>query len=155
MADHAPLTQAIALDRLWVDRARLLVAVERAAGPTADGWTPAEHLAHVVAWQRRVLMWFAEDAAGHTVERPEPGWTFDQIDALNARDHDAALGITIEAARAAFEDAHAGIEALVRRVSLGDLNDEHRYAWLGFPAANTIAGNSFGHYREHAEWLGG
>ncbi len=108
-----------------------------------------------MAWQRRVFTWFAEDAAGQAVVRPEPGWTFDQIDALNARDHDAALRITIEAARATFEDAHAGIEALVRRLSLSDLNDEHRYAWRGFPAANTIAGNSFGHYREHAEWLGG
>ena len=153
MADHPPLTQAVALDRLWADRAQLIAAVQHATGPTEDGWTPAEHLAHIVAWQHRLLRWFAEDAAGRTVVRPEPGWTFEQIDALNARDHAAALGITLEVARADFEAAHADIEALVRRLSPNDLNDEHRFSWLGFPAANTIAGNSFGHYREHADWL--
>lgn len=155
MPDHPPLTQAVALDRLWADRARLLSAVDRATGPTEDGWTPAEHLAHVVAWQRRLLIWFAEEAAGRTVVRPEPGWTFDQLDELNARDHDASHGVTVAEARAAFEGAHNDIVALVRRLSFDDINNAQRYAWLGFPAAHTIAGNSFGHYREHAEWLGG
>lgn len=155
MANYPPLSPAVALDRLWSDRARLIAAVQRATAPTADGWTPAEHLAHVVAWQRRLLTWFADNDAGRPVVRPEPGWTFDQLDALNARDHEASRGVGVDAARAAFDDAHAAIVALVGRLSFADLNDEHRYAWLGFPASQTIAGNSFGHYREHAEWLGG
>lgn len=155
MADYPPLTPAVALDRLWSDRARLIAAVERATGPTADGWTPAEHLVHVVAWQRRLLTWFADAAAGRPVIRPEPGWSFDQLDALNARDYEASRGVSMEAARAAFEEAHAEVTALVGGLSFADLNDEHRYAWLGFPASQTIAGNSFAHYREHAEWLGG
>lgn len=155
MPEFPTLTSAIALDRLWSDRVRLLAAVEGATGPTADGWTPAEHLIHIVAWQRRLLTWFADDEAGRPVVRPEPGWTFDQLDALNSRDHEASRGVSLDAARAAFEQGHAAVVELVRRLSSADLNDGRRYAWLGFPASQTIAGNSFGHYREHAEWLGG
>jgi len=155
MAEYPPLSPAVALDRLWSERVRLLAAVERATGPTADGWTPAEHLAHVVAWQRRLLTWFADDAAGRPVVRPEPGWTFDQLDELNARDHEATRGISLGQARWVFDVAHEEVVALVRRMSWDDLNNPARYAWLGFEAAHTVAGNSFGHYREHAEWLGG
>lgn len=155
MADHPPLTPADIIESLRVERERLLTAVERATGPTADGWTPAEHLAHIVAWQRRLLTWFVEGAAGRTVERPEPGWTFEQMDALNARDRDATRGISVEVAQEAFEEGHAEVVVLVGRLTAADLNAPERYAWLGYAAADTIAGNSFGHYREHAEWLGG
>jgi len=155
MADHPPLTQAIALDRLWTGRARLLGVVASAAGPTEDGWTPAEHLAHVVAWQRRLLIWFEDDRLGRPVVRPEPGWTFDQTDAMNEHYHEATRGISIADARAAFDAAHVEVEALVRRLSDRDLTDPGRFLWLGYPAGDNIAGNSFGHYREHAEWLGG
>lgn len=155
MSEFAPLPPAVALDRLWTDRIRLLAAVEHATGPTADGWTPAEHLIHIVAWQRRLLTWFADDAGGRPVVRPEPGWTFDQLDALNARDYEASRGVSLQAARNAFEQAHTEIVALIGRLTADDLDDEHRYAWLGFPASQTVAGNSFAHYREHAEWLGG
>ncbi len=155
MADHPPLTQAVALDRLWADRRRLLEAVAAARGLTEDGWTAAEHLAHVVAWQRRLLTWFDDDRLGRPVVRPEPGWTFDEIDAMNEHYYQASRGIAVADARAAFDIAHAEIEALVRGLSDEDLNDPARFPWLGYPAANNIAGNSFGHYREHAEWLGG
>ncbi len=155
MAAHPPLTPADIIESLQVERERLLTAVERATGPTADGWTPVEHLAHIVAWQRRLITWFVEDAAGRTVVRPEPGWTFEQIDALNARDRAAARGVSLTAARAAFEEGHAEVIALVGRLTVADLNDPERYAWLCYAAADTIAGNSFGHYREHAGWLGG
>jgi hypothetical protein len=140
---------------LWTNRARLLAAVDGASGATEDGWTPAEHLAHVVAWQRRLLTWFEDDRAGRTVVRPEPGWTFDDTDAMNEHYHRLTQGIALADARAAFEAAHAQVEVLVRRLSDVDLNDPARFPWLGYPAADNIAGNSFGHYREHAEWLGG
>lgn len=155
MAEHPSLTPAEIVDRLQVERERLLTAVGRATGPTADGWTPAEHLAHIVAWQRRLLTWFADDAADRAVERPETGWTFGEIDVLNARDRDASRGISLEVARAAFEEGHAEVIALVGRLTAADLNAPERYAWLGYAAADAIAGNSFGHYGEHAEWLGG
>lgn len=75
--------------------------------------------------------------------------------ALNARDHEASRGVSLDATRTAFEEAHEEVVVLVRRLSSAGLNDPTRFPWLGFPAADTIAGNSFGHYREHAEWLGG
>jgi hypothetical protein len=89
------------------------------------------------------------------VVRPEPGWTFDRLDELNARDHEATHGISLDEARWVFDVAHEEVVALVRRMSWDDLNNPARYPWLGFEAAHTVAGNSFGHYREHAEWLGG
>jgi hypothetical protein len=119
----------------------------------AGAWTGKDHLAHIVTWQRRLLHWFAEDVVGRTPHRPEPGFSFEQTDALNERDWLASRGRPLEDIRREFEDEHRAVVRLVEGMSEEDLTREDRYPWLGYAALDAIAGNSFGHYLEHAEML--
>lgn len=55
--------------------------------------------------------------------------------------------------RADFESAHETIVRLIASLTDGALLDPGRFAWLGFPAGHAVAGNSYGHYLEHAEMV--
>lgn len=149
--EHPVLTRAEMLARLDEGRRALLRAAERRGWDAVDanGWTVKDHVAHLVAWQRRLIAWFADDAAGRTPVRPEPGFTFDDQDALNARDFERARDRTREEIASDFHEAHLAIVRIVEWLTDDDLADPDRFSWLGFPASHVIAGNAFGHYREH------
>jgi hypothetical protein len=151
VTERVPLTRAETLALLDESRRELLRAAERRGWDAVDanGWTTADHVAHLVAWQRRLIAWFAEHAAGRAPVRPERGYTFDQIDALNARDYERARERPREAIVSDFQEAHLAITRIVEWLTDDDLAAPDRFAWLGFPASHTIAGNSFGHYLEH------
>lgn len=151
MSKPAPLTRAEMLVRLERTRRSLFRAVEQRGWDVSDtnGWTTKDHVAHLVAWQRRLIGWFADDAAGRTPVRPEPGFSFDNLDTLNARDYERAHDRPHEAIASDFHEAHLAITRIVEWMSDDDLAAPDRFAWLGFPASHTIAGNSFGHYLEH------
>ena len=151
MTEHRAFTRAEALAQLDESRRALLQAAERRGWDAVDanGWTVKDHVAHLVAWQRRLLSWFADDAAGRTPARPEPGHTFDDLDALNARDYERARERTRGEILSDFQEAHLAIMRIVEWMTDEDLAAPERFAWLGFPASHVIAGNSFGHYREH------
>lgn len=50
------------------------------------GWTVKDVLAHVAGWDRRGTRWIADAARGVQPEMPEPGATWADLDAINARD---------------------------------------------------------------------
>ena len=126
---------------------------ETAEGPM--GWTASDHLMHVVTWHRRLPGWMADEAAGREVVRPEPGFTFDQIDELNERDFIANRGTPLAEAWRQFDQTYEAAIALVEGLSDEQLNEVGRYSWieedavLWFP----VGGNTFDHYEEHIEIL--
>lgn len=143
--------------RLLTDgRENFLRALERHGWdrPDANGWSGKDHLAHAAAWAWRVVSWFEDDAAGRPVQRPEAGYTFDRMDDLNERDLLASSDRALPEVRADFEEAHAAVVRLVGQFrSDEEFNAPDRYAWLGYPAKDTIASNTFGHYLEHARMV--
>ena len=152
MPEHPLLSRADTLVRLDQARRSLNTALaghgwER---PTATGWTAKDHLAHVVAWQRRLIAWFSADAAGRVPHRPEPGYRFDQVDELNARDHRRDRELPPEALTSDFHEAHAAIVRIVEWMNDEDLAAPDRFEWLGHPASEAIAEHSYAHYFEHA-----
>lgn len=157
-----PLAKADGVALLRARAAELRVVVEAQATPNPDardamGWTASDHLMHIVAWHRRLLTWMADESAGRAVVRPEPGFTFDQIDELNERDHQANRGTPLTEAWRQFEETYAAVLAIFDGLSDEDLNDAGRYDWLtdGAVLWHAIGGNTFDHYEEHVEMLGG
>lgn len=151
-----PLARDDGLELIRARAAELRAAVDRLAaedeaaeGPM--GWTAADHLMHVVAWHRRLLGWMADEAAGREVVRPEPGYTFDQIDELNERDYIANRGTPLDEARRQFEQTYEAVVVLVEGLSDEELNKPGRYAWLEDDVVlwYPIGGNSWDHYEEH------
>ena len=133
----------------------LSAEADDAAGPM--GWTAADHLMHVVAWHRRLLGWMADEAAGREVVRPEPGYTFEQVDELNDRDLLAARGTPLAEAWRQFDETLTAVLALVESLSDDELNTPGRYRWLPDDGVlwYPVGGNSFDHYEEHIAILGG
>ena len=153
---NGPISAADCLARYRAARARvgeLAAAVTSWSDETADGWTAGDYLAHLTAWQRRLVRWFEEGAAGQHRQGPEPGFTFEQVDELNDRDWAASRETPLEEVRREFGSTADAVEALIGRLTDDDLNDPGWALWLGFEARHTIAGNSYGHYEDHFEDL--
>jgi hypothetical protein len=53
------------------------------------GWSVKDVLAHVAGWDRRGTRWIVDAARGLNPEIPEPGATWADLDAINARDYAA------------------------------------------------------------------
>ena len=100
-----------------------------------------------------MVRWFREGVAGIARTGPEPGFTFEQIDALNERDFLASRDAPLAEVRREFEETAEAVEELIAGLEDADLNDPARVPWLGFEARHTIAGNTYGHYAEHVAVL--
>ena len=55
-----------------------------------DGWTAKDILAHLTAWEQRLLRWVGRWQATGDPGRPEVGVTWAGFDTLNERDYAAA-----------------------------------------------------------------
>jgi hypothetical protein len=153
-----PISAPECLARFRAARARvdeLVAGIGSWTAESPEGWTAKDYLAHLTTWQRRMVRWFEEGAAGKQRTGPEPGYTFEQIDALNERDFLAGRDTPLATVRAEFDATADAVEALIARLDDDDLNDAARSPWLGFEARHTIAGNTYGHYLEHLAALEG
>ena len=153
---EGPIGAAECLARFRAARARvdeLAAAVGSWSAESADGWTAKDYLAHLTAWQRRLVQWWDEGEAGRPRQWPEPGFTFEQVDALNERDWRASRERPLDEVRREFKATAGAVEALIGRLTDDELNDAERVPWLGFEGRHAIAGNTYGHYAEHFEAL--
>jgi hypothetical protein len=156
MPERAPITTEECRRLTLAGRERLEALLRGIHDLTRDGrdeWSAKDHLLHLAVWQARVADWFDEAGRGRTPARPEPGYRFDQIDELNERDWRVGRALTVDDVRRTFDASHARVVALIDRLSGKELNEPDRFPWLGFPAVDAIAGNSYGHYGDHREAL--
>jgi len=114
-----------------------------------DGMNAKDYLAHVGRWQARLVRWWMAGLSGERRAGPEPGYTFEQDDALNERDMDADRDLPADEAWRRFDQSLDALLGLIAGLSDEDLNDEARAPWLGFPLRYVIANNTFGHIAEH------
>lgn len=153
-APQDPQDKASLLRRIDETRARFdaaLAAISDLEAPLRDdGWTAKDIAGHVAVWERRLARDIETSLRGETPERPEPGYTWDQMDALNIRDMEAAraqpLAVVMAESRAAF----AKTRALVASLSEEQLFTPGHFTWL---EADTLAlwvrFDKWEHYEEH------
>jgi hypothetical protein len=148
----APISAAECLIRFRDARAHvdeLVDAMPSWEAESAEGWTARDYLAHLTAWQRRLVRWFEAGRLGEARTGPEPGFTFEQVDELNDRDFRASRDLPLQQVRRDFVQTADAVEALLDGLTDDDINDAARVPWLGFEARHAIAGNTYGHYAEH------
>jgi hypothetical protein len=120
-------------------------------------WSIKDIVAHLTAWEQRAVAWLiAAQRDGEPTPAPwQKGMSEDEENAwiYNANQSKSLPDVLAESNR-----VH---EELVRRVEAmpeKDLIDPERFKWLGGNSlVDSIAGNSYEHYRDHAsairEWL--
>jgi hypothetical protein len=115
------------------------VPTERLADRVGEGaWTRKQMLAHLSTWHELTV-----ERLGRFVASGEPSTLGEHEDAINARAARAAEGRTIGEILQTLEDSYRRL-----RREVGKLADAQLAAHDGWAAA-VIAGNTFGHYREH------
>jgi hypothetical protein len=136
--ERARLTEMLAR----FDNAKLLAATRN------DGWTAKDILAHLTAWEERLLRWIQRWREHGEPGRPEIGVSWDEFDALNDQDHLASKNTALPNVRKASARAY---EAVIRGV--GDMTDEElavRPETPDGPSWSWIVGaNTYEHYQEH------
>jgi hypothetical protein len=140
-------------DAIDAGRARLdadLAAISDAAmlERIDDAWTRKDVLAHLEAWERRVVTLL--DILRGGAEPEDDGDT----DQLNERFYRAGRDRALDDVRAGEREAYAAVLAAIDGASDEELFDGHHFAWTdGDPLADWFRGNTDEHYDEHREQL--
>lgn len=113
-----------------------------------DEWTRKDVLAHLEAWERRVVALIEQLRAGEApAERVE-------TDELNARFHAADRDRPLGDVRAGERAAYGKLVTAIHDASDEELFDGSHFAWTeGDPLANWFRGDGDEHYDEHLEQL--
>lgn len=119
-----------------------------------DDWSVKDLLAHITAWEERLLEWTAASLRGETPERPAPGMTWDDLDRLNAQTYQANKDRPLADVRADYQACFERVCAALEKLDPADLFDPARFPWrAGEPLWHMVAANTWWHYREHREAL--
>lgn len=141
------------LAEIEAGRARLEAAL-RARTPAEmeervnGDWTRRDVVAHLEAWERRVVSLYAALRAGN-----DPG-SGEETDALNARFFEESRSRPLGEILRGEAEAYGALLDLVRTAPEADLFAPDRFAWTGDSSFfHWIVGNSSGHYEEHLDQL--
>ena len=140
-------------DAIESGRARLDAALARYDDPAMldrvdTSWTRKDVLAHIEAWERRVVDLLDRLRTGDV--------THDAIetDELNARFHARDRNRQLAEVRASEAEAYRAMLAAIDGASDEELFDGTHFAWTdGDPLAGWFRGNGDEHYDEHLEQL--
>lgn len=122
--------------------------------PGVDGeWSVKDVLAHLSAWERRMLTWTASLLRGHSPDAPEPQ-DVERINAeIQAEVRDKSLAEVLEE----FRESYRAVLALVEGLTEAQLQTEYRDAWPRGPLWLGVAANTSDHYQQHRQdieqWL--
>jgi hypothetical protein len=145
------LLAAIRRERVLLDA--LLAPLDDAqmlAPARDDGWSPKDVLAHITAWERRLLTWLQRWRTTGSPQRPEPGITFADESVLNERDYLAAKDTPVADVWSDADVSYRALLGAVEMLSDADLEDQPEgedgpsWSWI-------IGANTHEHYKEHRQ----
>ncbi len=117
-------------------------------------WSVKDILAHITAWQTRLITTLFKAEKGFTPETTETGPTVDQLNEQLYREmKDRAFDQVWDDLDSSYYQLLIRLEGWKEK----DLFDPRKFQWMkGQPFADYIAGDSYEHYAEHAaqirEW---
>lgn len=149
------LLAAISDDRALLEAivAPLTDAQLDAPGPDG-GWSVKGHLAHIAAWERMIVAHLT-DRSAHTYACMTPEqYVNATLDEMNSRLHHLHADDPLVDVKREFADAHAALLAFLEGMPESRLSELY---WGDDSAQRTVlekvSGDTYLHYREHAEWI--
>lgn len=149
----AELLERIASERAALEHVIKTLEEPELTGPVLDdGWSIKDAIAHITAWERRMLRGIEAWKRGDTPAWPEPGATMADVDRLNERDlaanRDRPLGDVLSEARASYAAIVSAVEALPAQELASPTPWSNTY-----PLALLVRANTDEHYREHLDLI--
>jgi hypothetical protein len=121
-------------------------------------WSIKDVLAHITAWQNRLLVWLhaATQNEDPTISGPD---TLEEMDRLNEQFYKENKSRPLDDVLTGFRTTYLQIVDEVQVLNEEDLTDPHRFSWMkGNPLWYVIAGDTYKHYQEHTgtiqQWSG-
>lgn len=146
--NRTALLAAIEAGRARLDAALASLPDDAMLDRIDDAWTRKDVLAHLEAWERRVVDLLDSLRAGTEPEERI------ETDELNARFHAANRDRSLEDVRSNERSAYVRLLAAIERATDDELFAGGHFAWTdGDPLADWFRGNSDEHYDEHLEQL--
>ena len=140
-------------DAIGAGRGRLLATLATLSDDAMldridDTWTRKDVLAHLEAWERRLVANVETLRGGRTPD----GST--ETDDLNERFFTLNRNRALDDVRSGEDAAYGAVVAAIDGASDEELFDGHHFAWTaGDPLADWFRGNTDEHYAEHLEQL--
>jgi hypothetical protein len=146
--DKPTLLSLVGLGRARLDAALAALSDEAMGDRVDDEWTRKDVLAHIEAWERRVVELVERVRAGDAPTDQT------ETDELNARFYAADRHRSLEDVRAGERQAYDRMVAAIEDSTDEELFDGSHFAWTeGDPLADWFRGNGDEHYDEHLEQL--
>jgi hypothetical protein len=146
--NRATLLATIAAGRNRLDAEMAGLADEAMLDRIDESWTRKDVLAHLEAWERRVVDNLDTLRGGRTPDRSV------ETDELNERFFALHRDRSLADVRAGERDAYRSVLAAIDGATDEELFDGHHFGWTeGDPLANWFRGNTDEHYDEHLEQL--
>ena len=146
--NRTPLLELIAAGRDRLETTLAGLSDEAMLDRIDDAWTRKDVLAHLAAWERRVVDNLATLRAGG-----EPDGSV-ETDELNDAFHRAARDRSLGDVRAEERAAYQAVLAAIAGASDPELFDGRHFGWTeGDPLADWFRGNTDEHYAEHLDQL--
>lgn len=121
---------------------------QRKPGLWGDGWSVADLVAHLAAWQRMFLGWHAAGLRGEVPAMPAPGYKWNETPRLNRAMQKKHARRAPGESRSDFESGYRRILALASALSPTCLLTAGRFAWTGRnPLSTYLTANTASHYR--------
>ncbi|MFQ3536405.1 MAG: ClbS/DfsB family four-helix bundle protein [Aggregatilineales bacterium] len=153
--DHARLIKSLKAQRTMFE-----VALEQIETPelyTRHGvlgvWSVKDIVAHVTVWDQRGTRWLEAYRCNEPFVMPEAGYTWADLDALNARTYAEHRHDRLEDVLRAFEEAFPPLLAAAESLTQAQINRPLTYhdgrQWQTVHGGKLIVWR-YQHYREHA-----
>jgi hypothetical protein len=146
--NRSTLAETIAAGRLRLETALAAFGDAAMLDVVDEPWTRKDVLAHLEAWERRVVGHLGTLRSG---DRPDGSV---QTDVLNERFYRENRDRSLDDVRAGEREAYDALLAAIDGASDEELFDTHHFPWTdGDSLADWFRGNSDEHYDEHLEQL--
>ncbi|MBA2721112.1 MAG: ClbS/DfsB family four-helix bundle protein [Chloroflexi bacterium] len=146
--NRSSLLAALADGRARLEQALAALSAEQMLERVDGDWTRKDVVAHLEAWERRVVDLLAALRSGH------PPTDRGDTDAMNAGFHAASRDRSLDDVRAGERDAYGAMITAIEGASDEELFDGGHFGWTeGDPLAEWFRGNGDEHVDEHLAQL--
>lgn len=99
--------------------------------PIVDGLSVKDFITHRTEWTRMVIRWYHEAAAGRTPAVPAEGYSWAQLNELNAEIHRRFAETPLNEAEVEFSRTNAEVFELIDSCTEAELFEKRYYSFTG------------------------
>ncbi len=123
-----------------------------------NGWSVKDVMMHIAEWEHRCAMWINAGLCQNTPHVPQEGYTWDDIDRLNADTYEDYKEMSLEGAQNYSRAVYLHFYEQLENLSEEEMTEPAHFSWTEKESlVPFIAANTYDHYREHRkqiqEWL--